>query len=60
MLMVTPLDYYLHNSTFITPPQRAGQMSKNKGKSLPVREASVKVNNVVGRRSILGLDSKGY
>jgi len=41
MLMVTPLDYYLHNSTFITPPRGAGQMCKTKGKSLPDGRLSV-------------------
>jgi hypothetical protein len=41
MLMVTPLDYYLHNSTFITLPRGMGHMYKTKRKSLPSGEASM-------------------
>ena len=33
--MVTPLDYYLHNSTFITHPREMGHMYKTKRESLP-------------------------
>ena len=33
MLMVTPLDYYLHNSTFITPPEGRDDCLKQKEKA---------------------------
>ena len=33
MLMVTPLDYYLHNSTFITLPEGRDKCVKQKEKA---------------------------